>query len=251
VITLNFLISIRNYFSEFSVFKTPLIGDNRVRFKLFHYLYANKVAFSYPYGEYLYFKGDPNLVLKKLKQLSKINGVIVSENYQEEMLTYENQIVIKPIVYQSFEELLRKKSFRIPGRRKRAIPDINSANSDILKYKEELIIPLTSNVYVLRGIKYMLEIKPSGYALLWIDLYSPPYDAKKNRFLSPREVRELGLMDYYHGYAVIKSSTRKKLLEKILSIICDDYLELRFPDNDTLLFSKSFTETPPKEEVQL
>jgi len=247
MLRLNAFTTIKPYFKCFSVFRVPLIGDPRSRFQLARILYNENIAYSFPYEEYLYCKGKPNGILERIREIVESNiiqGNLVLgsvEKPEEKVLGPQDEVIIKPIVYSAFEKILESKGFLIPCRTvKKAIPQITEESMN-----RGFIVPLTStsDVVVLRGLKYMLEIRPSGYGILWIDIYCPPLDLRLKRRLSPGELRERGLMELYHSKAVLKSKERLDILHHLLDILCGSReaqtLRLEFPDGEVIQFSRS------------
>jgi len=239
MIRLNAFITIKPCFKSFSAFRMPLVGDSRSRFQLARMLFDNGVAYAYPYEEYLYFKGKQDEILRVIEEViaqGVIQGRLVLGSPLEKLnLTVRDAVVIKPIVYLAFEKVLESKGFKVPRRRvKRAIPEISDENM-----KRRLITFLTGDVAVLRGLKYMLEVRPSGYGILWLDIYSPPFSLRNMKRLSPKEIKRLSLMEAYHSKAVLKSKDRLIMLSNIIDILCDGtrILTLEFPDGDTIQFS--------------
>lgn len=239
MIRLNAFITIKPYFNSFSVFRLPLAGDQRSRSQLAKMLSDNRIAYAYPYKEYLYFKGKQDEVLRAIEEVETwgvIQGKLVPGSQLEKLsLTVHDAVVIKPIVYLAFEKVLEPKGFRVPRKNvKRAIPEISDENM-----KKGLITSLVNDLAVLRGLKYMLEIRPSGYGILWLDLYSPPFSLQNMRCLSPKEVKYLNLMEVYHSKAVLKPKDRLAMLFKIIDILCGGTrtLTLEFPDGDAIQFS--------------
>jgi len=247
MLRLNAFMTIKPYFKHFSVFRIPLIGDLRSRSQLVRILYNENIAYSFPYGEYLYYKGKPNETLEKIREIIEnniIQGNLIfgsMEKPEERILSPQDKVIIKPIVYSAFEKVLESKDFLVPCRTvKKAIPQIKEKNMN-----RRFIVPLTStsDVVVLRGLKYMLEIRPSGYGILWIDAYCPPLDLRSKKRLSPRELRERGLMELYHSKAVLKSKERLDMIHYLLNILCNnvDAETLRFelPDGEVIEFSRN------------
>ena len=239
MIRLNAFVTIRPYFNSFPVFRAPLAGDQRSRSQLARMLSDSQIAYAYPYEEYLYFKGKQSEVLKFVEEI-RARGIIqgklvLGPSLEQLSLTVHDAVIIKPIVYLAFEKVLESKGFRVPRRNvKRAIPEISNENM-----KKGLITSLANDVAVLRGLKYMLEIRPSGYGILWLDLYSPPFSLQNIKRLSPKEVKHLNLMEIYHSKAVLKSKDRLAMLFNIIDILCDGTrtLTLKFPDGDAIEFS--------------
>jgi len=144
----------------------------------------------------------------------------------------------------AFEKILESKGFFVPRRTaKRALPRLDSPP------KAEFIVPISDDVLVLRGIKYMIEIRSLGHALLWLDVYSPAYSKVEKRRISPKKIREIGLMDKYHRDAVLKPEKRLNILNEILDIICTNktFLKLNFICNpfSFLLWSKTISKFKP------
>ena|GEM_PF-2419883 len=244
MIRLNAFTTLKPYFKSFPIFRIPLVGDSRSRFQLTRILYDNEVAYAYPYEEYLYFKGNSHKTLNVVKEIVQ-QGItqgklILGSASKPELLhlTPRDEVIVKPIVYSAFEKILELREFQVPRRNvKKVIPKISKENFD-----RELIVSLTNDVVILRGLRYRFEIRPSGYGILWLDIYSPPYNLQELRRMSPREVRSRGLIDQYHGMAALKSKDRLKLLRRMLDILCEDkgtdILTLRFPDGDSIQLSK-------------
>mgnify|MGYP000188547306 CR=1 FL=1 len=247
MLRLNAFITIKPYFKNFSVFRIPLIGNPRARSQLARMLYDENIAYSFPHGEYLYYKGKPNETLGKIREIVESNiiqgNLILSsiEKPEKKILSPQDEVIIKPIVYSAFEKILESKGFLVPRRTiKKAIPQIKEKSTN-----RGFFVPLTStsDVVVLRGLKYMLEIRPSGYGILWIDVYCPPLDLRSKRRLSPRELRERGLMELYHSKAVLKSKERLDMLHHLLNILCNNVdaetLRFEFPDGEVIEFSRN------------
>jgi len=240
LIRLNAFITIKPYFKIFNVIRAPLAGDACSCSQLTKMLFDNEVAYAFSHEGYLYFKGDLDETLRTAEKtmtqgITRGNSMLGSP-LERLRLTISDSAVIKPIVYLAFEKLLESRGFKIPKRRvKKAIPEINvEANR-----KRGLITPLTDDIVVLRGLKYMLEIRPSGYGALWLDVYSPPLSLQNMRLLSPKEVRYLGLMELYYYKAILKSIDRLNVLYNIIDILCDGTrtLTVKFPDGDSIQFS--------------
>jgi len=239
MIRLNAFITIKPYFKSFPVFRVPLVGDSRSRSELARMLFDNGVAHAYPHEEYLYFKGKQDETLRVLEEVMArgvIQGKLVLGPQLEKLnLTVHDGVVIKPIVYLAFEKVLESKGFKVPRRGvKRAIPEISDEN-----VKRGLITPLAGDIAVLRGLKYMFEVRPSGYGILWLDIYSPPFSLRNMKRLSHKEVKRLNLMESYHRKAVLKSKDRLTMLSNIINSLCDGtrILTLKFPDGDIIQFS--------------
>ena len=255
MIKLNAFVSVKPYFRDFSVFRVPLAGDSRSLFQLVKYLFDRDIAYAYPYGGDLYFKGDLHKTLSTIREfINKNPGVVLGFMAETELkpqkLTPNDAVILKPIVYSAFEKLLESRGFRVLQRTKKAIPQINKENSE-----KGLVIPLpgSENIAVLRGLRYMFEVRPSGYGILWLDVYSPPIDLQSMRRLSPRDIKRLNLMDKYHGMAVLKPDNRLNELFKIINILVDKtagikVLTLKFPDGDLIQFSMDLLELEAVEE---
>jgi len=201
-------------------------------------LYTNNVAYSFPHKEFLYFKGKTNETVNQIRRdFNELleDKLFMGNQIEEYKLSYNTQIILKPIVYMAFEKLLETIGFFIPKKTvKRSLPLIDTPLDD------DFIIQLNEDIFILRGIKYMLEIRPSGRALLWLDIYSPAYNISEKRRISPREIREAGLMDHYYELATLKPKDRYDLICKVLDMICQEQetLKLNFPDGDFILFEK-------------
>lgn len=239
MIRLNAFITTKPYFKSFSVFRIPLVAESRSRFQLAKMLFDNGVAYAYPYEEYLYFKGKQDETLRideKIVVQGVIQGKLILGSPLEKVdLTVHDAVVIKPIVYLALEKILESKGFKVPRRRvKRAIPEVSDENK-----KRGLITSLTDDIAVLRGLKYMLEVRPSGYGILWLDVYSPLFSLRNMKCLSPEEIKRLKLMETYRSKAVLKSRDRLNILFNIINILCDGTrtLTLKFPDGDAIQFS--------------
>jgi hypothetical protein len=244
---INAFVTKRDYFKKFNVFRVPLLGDIYSLFQLTEKLFSEGIAYAFPYKEFFYFKGEPNETLEKINEVIKEvpQGKLIlskSNGLEELPLSSTQGTIIKPIVYNAFRKLLELKGFRLPKRNiKKAIPDISNST------KREFIIPLdsASNIVVLRGLKYMFEVRPSGYGFLWLDVYSPPYNLMTQKFVSPKEVRASGLMNQYYSIAILKPNRRLEVLNSLLNVISNEStqtIELNFPDNDILEFSKKMLE---------
>jgi hypothetical protein len=85
----------------------------------------------------------------------------------------------------------------------------------------------------------MFEVRPSGYGILLLDIYSPPLSLQDMKLLSPVEIKSLNLMDVYRGEAVLKPRDRLNMLLYIINILLDDTrkIMLKFPDGDIVKFS--------------
>jgi phage FluMu protein gp41 len=241
MIKLNAFVTINSCFNSFRVFRIPLAGDPRSRFQLARVLFDNEVAYAYPYREYLYFKGIPNKtldIIKNIVQQDTIQGRLILGSVSEPeslYLTHKDEVIIKPIFYSAFEKILESRGFQVLWRNvKKAVPKVSGKDST-----KELIELLTNDIVVLRGLKYMLEIRPSGSGILWLDIYSPPFSLKNMSKLSIREIKRLKLMEMYRNKAILKSRDRLAMLHKIINILCDSarILVLKFPDGDLIEFS--------------
>lgn len=248
MIKLNAIVTIKPYFNRFAVYRVPLAGNTSSRFQLAKMLSSSGIAYAYPYMEYLYFKGDPGKTLEIIREVLTqkiIKGKIIpGSNLKPELryLTFRDAVIIKPIIYSAFEKILISRGFQVLHRIKRAIPIIDIEENR----KKGLIMPLTNNVLVLRGLKYMFEVRPSGYGILWLDVYSPPYDRQKHKRMSPKEIRSWGMMDQYRSKAALRSGNRLKVLQKMLDILSGgeniNFLTLKFPGGECIQFFKELIE---------
>ncbi|MGC9107211.1 MAG: hypothetical protein ACP5IE_03350 [Infirmifilum sp.] len=239
MIKLNAFITVEPYFRSFPVFRIPLVSDSQSRFQLARILSDREVSYAYPYEEYLYFKGKRDETLSVIEELvaqDVTRGKLVLGSQPERLnLTVQDAVIIKPMLYQAFEKVLESKGFRVPRRMvKRAFPGVDEENK-----KRGLITPLTNVVAVSRGLRYMFEVRPSGYGILWLDIYSPPLSLQDMKLLSPVEIKSLNLMDVYRGEAVLKPRDRLNMLLYIINILLDDTrkIMLKFPDGDIVKFS--------------
>ena len=239
MIRLNAFITVEPYFKSFPVFRIPLAGDSRSRFQLARILSDREVSYAYPYEKYLYFKGKRDETLSVIKEVmaqGATRGKLVLGSQLERLnLTVQDAVIIKPIVYQAFEKVLESKGFRVPRRMvKKAIPGVDKEN-----IRRRLMTLLTSGVAVLRGLRYMFEVRPSGYGILWLDIYSPPLSLQDMKLLPPVKIKSLNLMDVYRSEAVLKPRDRLNMLFNIINILCDDTrkITLEFPDGDIVKFS--------------
>ena len=153
MLTLNALITIKPYFRAFKAWRLVLIGTSSARFRLSDSLWQENVAFGYPHEEYLYFKGDPDVVLRKIRKLIKVFDkrelFFQEENpgLEEVTLGVDNEVIIKPIMYASIKSLLTKKGFIHPYKKsKKAIPKI-----DPIFEKLGFIEYLSNDIVILYG----------------------------------------------------------------------------------------------------
>ena len=244
MLTLNALTTIKPYFKTFKAWRLVLIGASSARFRLSDSLWQEDVAFAYPHEEYLYFKGDPEVVLRKIGELiAKFDRgelFFQEENHslEEIVLGVDNEVIIKPIVYASIKSLLKEKGFIHPYRRaKKAIPEINPKFE-----KMGLIEYLSDDIVVLHGLRYMFQVRRSGYGIVWFDIYSPAYSPTEGRILPPRGLRSLGLSEEYKKRASLSPEKRLEMLNSILSLLADNgfTITLRFPDGDVVGIAKDF-----------
>lgn len=241
MISLNAFVTVKPYFKKFVVFRVPLVGDPHVRSQLTRILFNNGVAYAFPYEVYLYFKGKPNETSNMIKEIIKQDTIgsklIVSSllETEKQYLTINDTVIIKPIVYLAIEKILELRGFHVLQNVKKAIPKINNEEN----MKKELVTSLTDDVIVLRGLRYMFEVRPSGYGILWLDVYSPPYNRQSMKLLSPKEIKRLDMMEQYYNEAVLKPKDRLDMLHKIIKILCNatEMLTLEFPDGDAIQFS--------------
>ena len=252
MLTLNALITIKPYFRAFKAWRLVLIGTSSARFRLSGSLWQENVAFGYPHEEYLYFKGDPDIVLRKIRELITLFDrrelFFQEENpgLEEIVLGVDNEVIIKPIVYASIKSLLKEKGFIHPYKRaKKAIPKIDP------RFKKLGLIDYLSNeIVVLHGLKYMFQVRRSGYGIVWFDIYSPAYSLSEQRILPPKRLRAAGLSEKYKMLASLHPEKRLRMLESILSLLADNesIITLRFPDGDVIEVAKDFVVLQPRGE---
>ena len=254
MLTLNALTTIKPYFKSFNVWRVVLIGTSSARFKLSDSLWQENVAFAYPHEEYLYFKGDPEIVLQKIREsismFDRRELFFQEENpdLEQVVLGVDNEVIIKPIVYASIKSLLKEKGFIHPYKRaKKAIPEINPKFE-----KMRLIEYLSDDIVVLHGIKYMFQVRRSGYGIVWFDIYSPAYSLSERRILPPKRLRAIGLSEKYKKRASLSPEKRLEMLNSILSLLADNgfTITLRFPDGDAVEIAKDFIILQPRGESE-
>jgi len=248
MLTLNALNTINPYFKSFKAWRVVLIGAPRARFRLSDSLWQENVAFAYPYEKYLYFKGNPDIVLQKIREFTSMfdkKELVFQEGnpgLEQVMLGVDDEIIIKPIVYASIKSLLREKGFIHPYKRaKKAIPELNSKFKKMFEEKR-LIEYLSNDIVVLHGLKYMFQVRRSGYGIVWPDIYSPAYSLTEERILPPKRLRAIGLSEKYKVQASLSPERRLKMLNDILSLLADNEstITLHFPDGDTVRITKDF-----------
>ena len=240
MIKLNAFVTLKPYFKEFSTFRIPIAGRPSDCSQLTKRLFNNGVAYGFQHEAYLYFKGNPNETVRIIEEMIKkeFRGKVILGEFsklEELSLTPNDASIIKPIVYLAFEKVLESNGFKVPRRNvKKAIPEVNDVNRE-----RGLVVSLISHkdIVVLRGLRYMLEVRPSGYGIMWIDLYSPPFDLKRQKRLSYKEIKRMELMEEYYMKSILSSKERLATLKKVLNNLLDDALVLKFPDGDNLLFS--------------
>ena len=239
MIRLNAFVTLKPYFKEFPTFRIPIVGRPSDCLLLIRRLFDKDVAYGFQYEAHLYFKGNPERTVKTIKEMIEegFHGKIILgelSELKELSLTPSDISIIKPIVYLAFEKVLESSGFKIPRRNiKKAIPEISDVNRN-----RGLVLSLFTHkdIVVLRGLRYMLEVRPSGYGIMWIDLYSPPFDLKRQKRLSYKEIRQMGIMEEYYAKSVLSSKERLTTLKKVLNLM-NNMLVLKFPDGDQLLFS--------------
>jgi hypothetical protein len=254
MLILNALTTIKPYFKSFKAWRLVLIGTSSARFKLSDSLWQENVAFAYPYQEYMYFKGSPEIVLRKIKELVSMFDrgelFLQEENpgLEQIMLGVDNEVIIKPIVYASIKNLLKEKGFIHPYRKtKKAIPEINRRFE-----KMGLIEYLSDDIVVLHGLRYMFQVRRSGYGIAWFDIYSPAYSLTEGRILPPKRLRSLGLSEEYKKRASLSPEKRLEMLNSILSLLAanESTITLRFPDGDVIEVAKDFIILQPMGESE-
>lgn len=244
MLTLNALTTINPYFKSFKAWRVVLVGASVYAFKLSDSLWQENVAFAYPYKEYLYFKGNPDTVLQKIREFAGMFDrrelVFQEENpgLEQVVLGVHDEVIIKPIVYASIKSLLREKGFIHPYKRaKKAIPEPNSKLE-----KMGLIEYLSNDIVILHGLKYMFQVRRSGYGIVWPDIYSPAYSHTERRILPPKKLRAIGLSEKYKMQVSLSPESRLKMLNRILSLLADNefIITLHFPDGDEVKINKDF-----------
>jgi len=253
MLTLNALTTIRPYFRAFKVWRLVLIGTSNARFELSYSLWQENAAFSYPHKENFYFKGNPDIVLPKVKELATMfdRGKLFFEeynpNFEEISLGVDNEVVIKPIVYASIKSLLKERGFVHPYKKAmKAVPKIDDS-----RFREMgLVEYLSDDIVVLHGLRYMFQVRRSGYGIVWLDIYSPAYSLNEGRILPPGELRATGLSERYKILASLNPEKRLTMLDSILNLLTDNgsIITLHFPDGDVVEIAKEFISLQPSGE---
>lgn len=231
---------------DFNVWRLPVAArDLRVLFGRIHNFSKNRIADCTFNEGFLYFKGDPSNVEKELKES---NEVYIGEPLEEVVLSPStDMLLIKHLFYSAFEGTLYERGWLAPLKNmKRAIPLADEI------FKENLHLKISDEVMMLFGLKYMFEVRPSGDALLWLDIYAPLWSLAERRRLHIKEIDE-EIRKIYKEKALLRPKER---YYRTLEIINDVFggeksLEIRFCDNTSVSFLKEMiTPPPPPEDIK-
>ncbi|MHA1616475.1 MAG: Piwi domain-containing protein [Candidatus Njordarchaeales archaeon] len=229
--------------SSFKVWKLPLVTTNlKDLYATFRDLSYKKIADCVFHENFVFFKGNPDVVRNVLSQIPNCYVSPEAEEVVFSVHAYNN--LITELLYSAFERNLINNNWRVLSKRKKAFPSFDE------KYKE-LCLQLDEENVVLFGLKYKFEIRSSNHIFLWLDIYAPLYSLTGKRRLARSEISE-ELKNKYVNKAILQPRERVQKLQEILgTLFADKVISLEFCDGTLIQFSKNNYEVPTLEKESL
>lgn len=170
----------------------------------------NGYAYAIPHEGYIYFLGDDEEVLKAVKNFKHI------KQFSEDIEDYTLEPTINPthyhiarmLFYIALKSTYRHNLIRVPILKEGEVILIPKQSFLILSPKtarSEIAKPLVK-CYI--GLRAKLEIKQSGYGVLWYDTVTTAVKGSKR--LSSHELRNLELLKEFRELSILSTKDRRK-----------------------------------------
>jgi len=197
-------------------------------------------AYAIPHEGYIYFLGDDRKVLKAVKNFEHI------KEFSEDIENYILEPTINPTHYHiarmqfyiALKSTYRHNLIRVPilrGREAILIPKQSSLILSLRTVRSGIAKP-SVRCYI--GLRVKLEIRQSGYGVLWYDTVATA--VKDNKRLSSHELRNLGLLKEFRELSIPSPKDRhKRTSEYFLKVFgSSDRIKVDFKEAGEVNFVK-------------
>ncbi len=216
----------------------------------------NRGIHAFPHMNRLYFVAsrefDCVAALQEELEAALNNVPATSIEYNKERIEVEELkpvekvqhfIVVRGIVYSYLRYL---GSQRVKDLRSRFE---HHGREGLTLYVEEISSSVGGIVFR-KGLKFLLEVLGDGSARLWYDLVVRCWSIEKYRYLSPQEMKRVGVYDEYRKFSVLNSKERYDEAHRILrNLGFNNGIELRVKiyDSNVNSFSDYIIQFHPSE----
>lgn len=200
-------------------------------------LSIEKIAYAYPHEGNLYFLGDGDALLDKINEfnLHHSKNIIVLEEqkfYSQSLYPVVNEShfnIIKVILYHALRGNYAEKISNNPPysllRRRRAV-------ELFIKGKIE---ELDQDHFIHYGLKFLFDISPEGYGVLWVDMVLPPIKRDKELHRVDPEELPPSIRRMYRSYASPDTEGRIKKIEELMESLTGNKNSIEIDMEDYIL----------------
>ncbi len=188
---------------------------------------------SHFHGGGLFFRGKNEAV----DTLTK-DGLIQTQGQRiPKTLSPANYEVLKVMFYRSLRRKLRACGFSsshgVDARLARPIP---------AQVSNFMIAQLNVDIVLVLGIRYMLEIRPSGHGLLWIDSRTLVFDWKLKKYRDSRAIMAGRDAQGFRRFSVVDPIERLSRIKGIVDkMTVNNNVPVDFADGSRLTFERTLT----------
>lgn len=188
---------------------------------------------SHFHGGGLFFRGKDDFV----ESLSR-DGIIQSHGQSiPKTLSPINHEILKVIFYRSLHRKLNAYGFSstrsVDSRIARPIP------SQVSNF---MIAQLNVDTVLVLGLRYMLEIRPTGHGLLWIDSRTLAFDWKSKTYRDSRSIIAGPDAQGFRRFSVVDPSERLSRIRGIVDrISVNNNVPVDFVDGSQIMFERTLS----------
>jgi hypothetical protein len=198
------------------------------------------IAYATPHEGYMYFLGDDTEIIRAVKDFEYIKDYSeeVEEFILEPTVNSTHYHIVRMLFYIALKSTYRHNLMRVPILGGKEVILIPKQSSLILSLKSVGSGIAKPSIKCYIGLRVKLEIKQSGYGILWYDTVATA--VKDNKRLSSHELRNLGLLGDFRKLSIPSPRDRhKRTSEYFLKIFnSPSRVEVDFKDVGKVNFVK-------------
>lgn len=199
-------------------------------------------CYAFPHNNKLYFIGNGEKLIEEIKSIGKNRNIV--KDFSEEpskvdldpISNISDLVIARNLIYIGLKQTYKDKISKVPS-----YPKTNELKGEFYAKKiEEIDLGFTQKVEVYCGFKTKFDYTLDGRGIFWADVVFGAFNCKDKKWLSPKEIKKLGMSKKFREYSQpsprIRYENTMKVFEEVFGN--KNSFEIDMKDVGKLVFEK-------------